>query len=381
MTYHFLSKSIFKNRTASDSDLLEWLTFKNYINFLSIEEFKQVLVEINTKHKIIKFIQHKIKFGDTVTIESFNKNFGNTNLNTIRVGYGLSPIKIKQNSPYDPVYISNRDKISIDEAKIKIIQYKKNKATSKENFIFKYGEELGTEKYNEWIDKSLGVGHKLDGKLKSKLSPAYWLNKGYSETESYNRAVEYQHEHSPFHIEYYIKRNKSIEYAKNRIRKLHDKKLGIKSIENYRKLYPGASDYSLYQLIKFDKNSISSWKYGNEWFNHRISSIRKTMEANGHWCKTENKSEYENYRKLVNYYTSKNDLSLLLNFEKRGHILNDGYHLDHIYSISKGYINDIDPKIIGSIFNLRFIHWKDNVIKGSKCDITKTELIEKYENN
>jgi 5-methylcytosine-specific restriction endonuclease McrA len=42
------------------------------------------------------------------------------------------------------------------------------------------------------------------------------------------------------------------------------------------------------------------------------------------------------------------------------------YHLDHICSISVGYSENIPPEVIGHIDNLRFIHWKRNIEKGSK---------------
>lgn len=57
----------------------------------------------------------------------------------------------------------------------------------------------------------------------------------------------------------------------------------------------------------------------------------------------------------------------LKNFEKRGHAGTKGaYQLDHIISIHKGFLNGIDPTIIGGIKNLRMIPWRENMVKGSK---------------
>jgi len=73
------------------------------------------------------------------------------------------------------------------------------------------------------------------------------------------------------------------------------------------------------------------------------------------------------YKKL--YYamvweeTEKQPLHILENHKKRGW---KKYHLDHIYPISKGYENEIPPEKIGNIKNLRFIHYKQNMKKGSK---------------
>lgn len=51
------------------------------------------------------------------------------------------------------------------------------------------------------------------------------------------------------------------------------------------------------------------------------------------------------------------------------------YHIDHIYSISDGYINDVDPKIIASYHNLRVIEKLDNLQKGRKSDMELSELL------
>jgi hypothetical protein len=72
------------------------------------------------------------------------------------------------------------------------------------------------------------------------------------------------------------------------------------------------------------------------------------------------------YYMLVKNITSKQNISILENYEKRGTYENEGYHLDHIYPIVKGYENNIPPEIIGDITNLRYIYWKDNLKKADK---------------
>lgn len=54
------------------------------------------------------------------------------------------------------------------------------------------------------------------------------------------------------------------------------------------------------------------------------------------------------------------------------------WHLDHIYSVKMGFVNNIDPQIIGSRHNLRIISKTQNLRKNIKCDITIEELLEKY---
>ncbi len=55
-------------------------------------------------------------------------------------------------------------------------------------------------------------------------------------------------------------------------------------------------------------------------------------------------------------------------------------HLDHKYSVSEGFKNNIPVYIIGSHHNLEVIDGIDNIKKSSKCSITKEELTEKVLN-
>jgi hypothetical protein len=81
--------------------------------------------------------------------------------------------------------------------------------------------------------------------------------------------------------------------------------------------------------------------------------------------------EFKKYRRKVYYWTSKNDLTQLENYNKRGRV---GFHLDHKYSITEGFKNKVPPKVIGSIDNLEFICYTDNLSKGTKCSITLEKL-------
>jgi len=56
-------------------------------------------------------------------------------------------------------------------------------------------------------------------------------------------------------------------------------------------------------------------------------------------------------------------LHILENSDKRGW---KNHHLDHIYPISMGYKEKIPPEKVGNIKNLRFIHYTENLDKGSK---------------
>lgn len=69
------------------------------------------------------------------------------------------------------------------------------------------------------------------------------------------------------------------------------------------------------------------------------------------------------YYAMVWEVTEQQPLHILENSDKRGW---KNHHLDHIYPISMGYKDKIPPEKIGNIKNLRFIHYTENLDKGSK---------------
>lgn len=68
------------------------------------------------------------------------------------------------------------------------------------------------------------------------------------------------------------------------------------------------------------------------------------------------------YYAMVWEVTESQPLYILENSDKRGW---KSYHLDHIYPISMGFKENISPEKIGNIKNLRFIHFEENIKKGS----------------
>jgi hypothetical protein len=104
-----------------------------------------------------------------------------------------------------------------------------------------------------------------------------------------------------------------------------------------------------------------------------INRTRQTKIDRGIFWKPDDPEylEFKKYRRKVYYWTSKNDLTQLENYNKRGRVV---FHLDHKYSITEGFKNKVPPKVIGSIDNLEFICYTDNLSKGTKCSITLEKL-------
>jgi hypothetical protein len=287
--------------------------------------------------------------------------------------------KINKANPYNIEYVMKRDSCSREQAEATVYEFKKSKATSKENFIKKYGIDLGTQLYNEWKDKSLQKGWdtvKNNGRSQSPRCKEFYIRKGYNEEESLIKAKEFQYYNSPLHIQYYINKGKSFDYARRKIREIHDRKIGIDSYRQYLEKTTQLSQTEIDSKIKEIKGHNTLSNLGEEKFNARQAKIRKTLEKNKIWVPYKDLSDYEIYHKAVWKYTNQNDLSLLEHYENRGRAgVNEAYHLDHKFSISRGFIEGIDPALIGSLQNLEFIPWEENVSKQGKCSITKEELL------
>jgi hypothetical protein len=292
--------------------------------------------------------------------------------------------KVQKSNPYDPVYVMERDQCSFDEALRKIDEFKRSKATTLQNFIKKYGEAVGTKKYEEWKSKSLQKGWdavKINKNSQSKFSPSYYIRQGYSPEESARLALEFQHKNSPLHIEYYIERGYDIIHARKKIRSYHDKKLGKDSYKEHL-IKKGFSKSEADDIVKKNRGHFTRENLGDDEFKKRSMKIRKSLEDVKIWIPLSDLSDYEIYHKQVWNYTNQNELSTLKHYEKRGRAGQPGaYHLDHKFSISRGYIEGVDPKLIGSIRNLEFIPWEENMKKQGKCSLSIEELKDENQEN
>ena len=102
-----------------------------------------------------------------------------------------------------------------------------------------------------------------------------------------------------------------------------------------------------------------------------------TIEQVEKWM--EDKSSRESYYEAVwrvsntsyNYYKHVIDPNNL-----RGFTDDEMYHLDHMYSIMQGFVNEICPTVIGHACNLQILTGNENLSKSASCWITLEELNE-----
>jgi len=87
---------------------------------------------------------------------------------------------------------------------------------------------------------------------------------------------------------------------------------------------------------------------------------------------------YRTIEKYLYYYKVSEET------EKNKHLIegiefrNKDLHIDHIVPKSYGYENNINPKVIGSIYNLQMLSSRENAIKSKHLTKQSFEIIKKY---
>lgn len=140
------------------------------------------------------------------------------------------------------------------------------------------------------------------------------------------------------------------------------------------------SGFKLIRMIGHNKMADLEIKCPN---NH-IYQTKYTHWKRGYRCKRcfydtlkvdiDDIDRFEKYSKKVRLLTAityRNNKNLIDPDNKKS----KEYHLDHIYSIADGFKNDVEPKVIASMCNLRIIDAKENLQKGIKSDITLESLL------
>lgn len=162
--------------------------------------------------------------------------------------------------------------------------------------------------------------------------------------------------------------------------KQRQKKIRKTSLERYGADNVFKKESSLFEKVHENSKKAIIEKYGVknpsqlQWVKEK--QVR-TLIKNGHARHPDQKSYVELYYTKVwevtnkafkeNYYElTENDTI------KRG----KEFHLDHIYSIHCGFMNNIPPYIIGHKNNLRLIPAAENTAKNKRCDITIDEIIQ-----
>lgn len=254
--------------------------------------------------------------------------------------------------------------------------------------MFKKGNIPWNKGKNNPYSKEVSKEH--SNTMKSK-----WKNSEYRKKQKETRET----------IEYKIKARESKIGEKNpnygKPIHINTKKSLLMTIDKIKIKYP--IFYTVENPIEKDGNIFVSCKFCDVLFSpdhtQLYERIRQLERKNGNkksflYCCDEHKyecpfsnrvnpesvNEYKKYYRKVLKETNisiKNNSDKIKNIEFRGVI--NGYQLDHKYSIKKGFINNVNPKIIGHWKNLEVLFWLDNIQKKITCSIELDVLINEIE--
>lgn len=211
------------------------------------------------------------------------------------------------------------------------MRIKLKKSHSLEGYIEKYGEIEGNIKYNTALQNNKN-GKSIDSYIKKYGDDALKIKKEHNK----NKCVT---------LDKMIKK-----YGEYDGKIKYNKWLNSKSLSHYKLKY-GDIEGEIKWINKNIKNSKSSKKAIDDGF--------------------------ESYTQQVRCFT---ELSVRL----YGHLISNlnirslEYHLDHMVSILDGFNNKIDPKIIGSVYNLEIIHRSINCSKQHNSSLDLQQLIKLY---
>jgi hypothetical protein len=286
----------------------------------------------------------------------------------------VNSFKEKRGLIYQPEYWMYRFNFSYEEGLAKVNEYKKNKNTSKEQFIRRHGEKVGLDVFkkfqktssfstsDEWFKEKYGDEWEKEKKKsmsrKSRWCVDYWVERGCTIEEAEEKVREYQRNNSGVHKDYYRNLGYSEEEIDVIFQEIKKKKTNHNRNTKYLKeKYP------------------DSWR---EVYAESSEKYRNRMEELGIWIVSDLVDDFRKYRTLVARYTNES-IILFGDFVENLELRSKNYHLDHKYSIKMGFLNDIDPKIIGSVVNFEIVPAKINLIKKAKCSISKTQLLKNYQ--
>lgn len=150
-----------------------------------------------------------------------------------------------------------------------------------------------------------------------------------------------------------------------------------------RKRGPTAVEKPLYSKIKF-----ILCKHTNQYYSNK--NIDGSTRRCSPYIKTIKEKYYtaSRFKFNVYHYPEEFDLSMITQhgwytcpgLKRKGQLKNTmGVSRDHIISVSYGFSNNIDPKVISHPANCRIMIHADNKIKSNKCDMTLDILLEKIE--
>jgi hypothetical protein len=109
----------------------------------------------------------------------------------------------------------------------------------------------------------------------------------------------------------------------------------------------------------------------------KTDQFHESMIDRGFRYSDDDLTRLEKYRRDV-YRLTEHNIRTYSDEIKNISMRSTDFHLDHIYSVSTGFKNNIDPELISCVPNLQILPYSLNISKQARCWITITELNERY---
>lgn len=151
-------------------------------------------------------------------------------------------------------------------------------------------------------------------------------------------------------------------------------KAGTRAVATEKRLNKQKFDDTFRQKIKDGMAKIGS--DGLSAAQRAGAKARETMIKSGHFVHPLLIPAFTKYQRKVHHLTRIQNLSGLLNFEKRGPVDKGGFHIDHKFSIKDGFLQGATPEEVSNIVNLEMLPALENIKKSIKSSWTLLELRE-----
>lgn len=142
------------------------------------------------------------------------------------------------------------------------------------------------------------------------------------------------------------------------------------------------------EKLPYSKIEFRLCTHTNQYYSNR--NLDGTIRIGSPYVKTLKEKYYSAARFKFNVYHYPNEFDITLieqhgwytcpGLKRKGQPKNtSGVSRDHIISVSYGFANNIDPKIISHPANCRIMIHSDNKIKHNRCDLTVDQLLKRIE--
>lgn len=289
--------------------------------------------------------------------------------------YSKECSKNKKTIFYDVHYYELSYNVTTEEAIDLINEFKSKKTTNLKGFIARHGDEKGRLLFDKFQKTSKSSTDKIKSQLKelhgeewqhhwiayqrknSKRCYDFYIDRklASNKDEALEMAKDYQLCNAGVNVQYYKNRG----YSKEEIKDITD-------IINQKKKQHSRNREFLKKV------------HGDKWLDVYVDvayRYRKSMEQKGIWIRLEDIDDWKKYKLQVSFLTRQSCLTgMIEDLNKR----NNEWHLDHIFSIKAGYVNNVPAQVIASPVNLRVVSSSYNCSKREKCDIKLEDLYKNY---